>query len=200
MKIVLATRNQGKVRELSSLLGELPVQLLSLAEIADAPEVVEDRPTLWENARKKAWTLHLHSGLPALADDSGLVVDALDGAPGVHSARFAGENATDADNRALLLEQLVNVTRRTARFRTVIALAEARQIVYFEGTCEGHIEDEERGAFGFGYDSLFVPEGHAQTFAEMSGAEKNAISHRGRALRLVVGYLRSRIASQADAL
>ena len=193
MQLVLATRNQGKVAEMRALLGGLPIRLLSAAELPGAPDVEEDAPDLEGNARKKAEALHAHTGLPALADDTGLEVEALDGRPGVHSARFAGPGADDAANRARLLEELGSQTHRAAQFRTVIALAEADGVRHFEGVCRGRIIAEERGTGGFGYDALFVPEGETRTFAELSKHEKNAISHRGRALRQVAAYLRDRL-------
>ena len=143
---------------------------------------------------KKPKPLHAHTGLPALADDTGLEVGALGGRPGVRSARFAGPHADDAANRARLLRELAGHADRAAQFRTVIALAEGGDVRYFEGVCRGLIIEEERGTGGFGYDALFVPEGEARTFAEMRQEEKNAISHRGRALREVAAYLRDRLA------
>ncbi len=189
-KIILATRNHGKVKEMQALLAGLPVELVSATALPDTPEVEEDAPTLEGNARKKAEALHTHTGLPALADDTGLEVAALDGAPGIHSARYAGLHADDAANRAHLRQALTGQADRRARFRTVVALAEGRQVRFFEGVCEGRIIEEERGAGGFGYDALFVPDGETRTFAEMSAAEKNRISHRGRALHKVAAYLR----------
>ncbi len=194
LKIVLATRNPGKVAEMRTLLANLPVELLSAADVADAPDVDEDAPTLEGNAAKKARALHAHTGLPALADDTGLAVDALGGRPGVHAARYAGPEADAAANRALLLRELAGHPDRAARFRTVVAFAEGDALRYFEGVCPGRILDEERGAGGFGYDALFVPEGHTRTFAELSPHEKNAVSHRGRALRAFAAYLAERLA------
>ncbi|HEX7071926.1 MAG TPA: RdgB/HAM1 family non-canonical purine NTP pyrophosphatase [Rhodothermales bacterium] len=194
MKIVLATGNAGKLRELAALLADLPVDLVSQSDVPGASPVEEDQPTLHGNARKKAWSLHELTGLPSLADDTGLEVDALGGAPGVRSARFAGDGADDAANRALLLNRLADASDRQARFRTVVAFAVDGEVVYFEGTCEGTIGHEERGAGGFGYDALFVPNGYMQTFAEMSDVEKNRISHRGRALQRVRAYLSARLA------
>ena len=192
LTIVLATRNPGKVAEIRALLADVPVALMTAEEIEGAPEVEEDAPTLEGNAAKKAWALHAHTGLPALADDTGLEVDALDGRPGVHSARFAGPAALDVDNRARLRRDLSGVSDRSAQFRTVIAFAEAGTVRYFEGVCKGHILDEERGAHGFGYDALFAPDGETRTFAELTPPEKNALSHRGRALREFAAYLRKR--------
>ena len=190
--IVLATRNPGKVAEIRALLADVPVQLLAAADIEGAPDVDEDAPTLEGNASKKARVLHAHTGLPALADDTGLEVDALGGRPGVHSARYAGPATTDAANRARLRRDLAGASGRAAQFRTVVAFAEAGTVRYFEGVCKGHILDEERGAGVFGYDALFVPEGESRTFAELTPAEKNALSHRGHALRKFVAYLRER--------
>ena len=198
MEIVLATRNPGKVRELRALLARLPVTLRTAASFAGAPEVVEDAPTLEGNARKKALALHRHTGLPALADDTGLEVTALGGRPGVHSARFAGPDADDAANRAKLLRDLAGAADRSARFRTVVAFVEDDEVRLFEGVCPGRILEEERGAGGFGYDALFVPEGETRTFAELTQEEKNAVSHRGRALRKLAAYLRERFGHDTD--
>ncbi len=193
MKIVLATRNPGKVAELRALLADLPVELVSAAEIAGAPEVEEDAPTLEGNARKKAEALHHHTGLPALADDTGLEVDALGGAPGVHSARFAGDEADSEVNCKRLLRELAQAEDRRARFRTVLAFAEGDDVRFFEGVCPGAITAVERGEGGFGYDSVFVPCGETQTFAEMPAVAKNWISHRGRALKEFAAYLHDRL-------
>ena len=194
MKIVLATGNQGKVRELRALLAEIPVELIPLSHLKNAPVVDEDQPTLRGNARKKAWALHEHTGLPALADDSGLEVRALGGEPGIRSARFAGEQADDAANRRHLLERMHQAQDRAARFRTVVALADEGRVLYISGTCHGTILEQERGAGGFGYDPIFLPDGFDITFAEMSDEQKNAISHRGNALAAVRAYLHRKLA------
>lgn len=189
MRLVLATRNPGKVDELRALLAGLPIELVSAAEIEGAPQVEEDAPSLQGNARKKALALHEATGLPALADDTGLEVDALNGRPGVHSARYAGE-AEDAEaNRARLLREMQTVPKRDARFRTVLAFAVGGSVRLFEGVCEGVITMQERGSKGFGYDSIFQPAGGIVTFAEMPTEQKNAISHRRRALDQFVAYL-----------
>jgi len=194
MRIVLATRNSGKLAELHALLADLPVELVSAAEAAPDLEVVEDAPTLEGNARKKALALQERTGLPALADDTGLEVASLGGRPGVHSARYAGPEADDTANRARLLSDLAGHGDRDARFRTVVAFAQPDgEVVLFEGTCEGTIGESERGEKGFGYDALFRPEGEVRTFAEMTREEKNRISHRGRALRAFATYLRERL-------
>ena len=192
MRLVLATRNPGKVAELAARLAGLEVDLTTAAE-AGAPEVEEDAETLRGNAEKKARALYRHTGLPSLADDTGLEVDALDGAPGVHSARFAGPDADADANRRRLLSDLEGASSRAARFRTVLAYADADGVEFFEGVCDGGITTEEFGDAGFGYDSVFNPaDGGERTFAEMTSAEKNAISHRGRALDAFVDWLRER--------
>jgi len=190
VEFVLATRNPGKLAELKALLASFPIVLRATSDFPGAPEVVEDAATLEGNAVRKARALQAYTGLPALADDTGLEVEALDGRPGVHSARFAGPQATDAENRAHLLRALEGVANRRARFRTVLAFAPDAQTLYlFEGICPGYILEVERGEGGFGYDPLFVPEGYTQTFAELSLEEKNRISHRGQALRAFAHFL-----------
>lgn len=192
MTLLLSTRNPGKVAEMRLLLSDLPIALRPVSEMAGAPLVEEDADTLEGNARKKAETLHAFGGLPALADDTGLEVDALGGLPGVRSARFAGLSADDAANRRKLLADMQGVRNRSARFRTVIALADETGTRFFEGVCEGAIIDEERGSKGFGYDRIFAPDGGDRTFAELDAEDKNAISHRGAVLRQLAGYLRDR--------
>lgn len=190
--LLLATRNAGKVSELALRLAPLGIDLRSADDVPGAPDVDEDADTLVGNAVKKAVSLSQHAGRPALADDTGLEVDALGGAPGVRSARFAGEAADDAANRALLLHRLGGRSDRRARFRTVLAYVDGDAVHTFDGLCEGTILDGERGDRGFGYDRVFVPaEGDGRTFAEMSGDEKNRISHRGRALDAFVAWLAS---------
>ena len=185
-EVVVATRNSKKVAEIGRILDGTAVGLRDLGEFPGCPEVEETEDSFEGNALKKAREVAAFTGLPALADDSGLVVDALDGAPGVFSARYAGEDADDMDNNRKLLKELEGVPeeRRTARFVCVIALSVPGGGEHvFEGRVEGRIGHESRGATGFGYDPLFVPEGHERTFAEMSGEEKDSMSHRGRALR-----------------
>lgn len=184
MKLVLATGNAYKVKEIRQLLNVPGLELLTLADIPEAPDVVEDGDTFEANAIKKAVALARHAGLPALADDSGLEVDALDGAPGVYSARYAGPEQDDRANLDRLLEALREREDRAGRFRCVIAYAEPDgETRTVEGACEGAIAREPRGDGGFGYDPVFVPDGYDRTFAEMSADEKHALSHRGRALR-----------------
>jgi len=153
-----------------------------MSSLGNFPQIIESEPSLQGNAIKKAQALFDITGIPTLADDTGLEVDTLNGQPGVHSARFAGENATDEENRALLLDELLGCTNRTARFCSVVAYIDAEGLYLFEGTCEGRIRDGESGSGGFGYDSIFEPEGYDVSFAEMSMESKNEISHRGKAL------------------
>lgn len=195
--LVFATRNQGKVIELRQLLADLDIQVLSLDDLdTPVPEVIEDGDTFAANATKKALTISRATGLPALADDSGLEVDALGGAPGVHSARYAGERAGDYANNQKLRAALQGVPpeRRTARFRSCLALADVagslgEQVVTADGTCEGCILERPRGTGGFGYDPLFyVPELQA-TFAELGVGTKNQRSHRACAMRAMKLHL-----------
>lgn len=186
MILVVATRNRGKLRELEQVMQIQGCELRSLDDWPDLPDVLEDGATFAENAEKKARTVMAATGLLTLADDSGLEVDALRGAPGVYSARYAGEGASDADRIRLLLKNLRNVAPelRTARFRCVMALADPRspdRVELTEGTCEGQILDEPRGHGGFGYDPVFFIKELGVTFAEMPPDQKNRLSHRGQA-------------------
>lgn len=193
-RVVLATANLDKAREIGTVLADAGLDLELVARPVDVAEIEESATTLEANARLKAEALRDATGLPALADDTGLEVDALAGAPGVYSARFAGEQATYADNVALVLELLAGSTRasRTARFRTVLVLAapDGSEVVA-RGSVEGVITTEPRGTNGFGYDPVFAPSGAGgRTFAELAASEKHAISHRGRALRALAARLR----------
>ncbi len=187
-RLVFATRNRGKLAELNALVAPLGLAVVSAAELG-APDVEEDGDTFEANAVKKARVVFEATGLPSIADDTGLEVDALNGAPGVRSARFAGPDCNPADNRKKLLASMANARSRHARFRTVVALVSSSDVVTFEGMCEGVIAETERGSRGFGYDALFVPLGSDRTFAEMESPEKNEISHRGSALRKLRAYL-----------
>lgn len=187
-KLVLATGNQKKLVELQAILQDAGVEILTLDDFPSLPEVEEDGQTMAENAVKKARIVCEFTGLPTLADDSGLEVDALGGRPGVYSARFAGEPADDVRNNAKLLNLMDGVPdeKRAARFRCVIALAVPEGGVRTAtGTVEGRIGHGPRGTGGFGYDPLFTPEGYDQTFAELPGTIKNRISHRSRALTAI---------------
>jgi XTP/dITP diphosphohydrolase len=183
MKLVISTRNPHKLEEISAILDWTSLELLTVGNFPDAPEVVEDGDTFLTNAVKKAVILAKATKNWALADDSGLEVDALGGAPGVYSARYAGEPANYEANNRKLLREMVNAADRRARFRCAIALSDpsgyARTV---EGTCEGVIVPAPRGTSGFGYDPLFQPDGYDQTFAEMDQDLKNNISHRATAL------------------
>ena len=185
MKIVLATHNHDKEIELQHSLRGLGVDICSLTEYPDIGEIEETGTTLLENSLLKARTVHDRTGLPAIADDTGLEIDALDGAPGVYSARFAGPDATYEDNINKLLSVMENVPNdmRTARFRTVISFVDESQELWTEGFIEGSITEDPRGNMGFGYDPVFYVPRLEKTFAELSTAEKNKISHRGLALQ-----------------
>jgi XTP/dITP diphosphohydrolase len=185
--VVAATANPGKLREIAEILDGL-VDLRPRP--ADVPDVVEDAPDLVGNARLKAEAIASATGRAALADDTGLEVHALDGAPGVRSARYAGEHATDDDNVALLLASLRGVDDRRATFHTVAMVVSDHGEIVCHGRCDGTIATEPRGAGGFGYDPVFVPDdGDGRTFAEMGSDEKHRISHRGRALRAMAEAL-----------
>lgn len=187
--IVLATGNLGKVAEIEDLLGSLPVELLSARDIERLPVVIEDQPDLAGNALKKARAWFEILGLPCLADDTGLEVNHLGGAPGVLSARYAGTDGDAEANNAKLLHAMRLASDRSAQFRTVIAFVDGEQERTFEGLCRGSISRDYRGEGGFGYDPVFIPDGYRNSFAEMSKDEKNAVSHRGKAVRKAVDFL-----------
>jgi len=193
-QLVLATNNEHKIKEIRILLKNLPVELLTIRDIPNIPPLVEDGLTFQENALKKAVTVFRHTGLPALADDSGIEVFYLNMRPGVHSARYAGSNATDAQNNEKLLQAMRGVAprRRHAQFRSVIALVDKEVLETTEGVFSGTLGESSRGTNGFGYDPLFIPEGMTKTSAELTDEEKNAISHRGQSLRKMIKVLRIR--------
>lgn len=183
-RLVLATRNAHKTTEIAAMLADT-FDVVDLRAVPGAPEVEETGATFADNAALKANAISAFTGGWALADDSGLETDALKGEPGVHSARFAGANATDAENNALLQRKLAVITGapRTARFRCVLSLSrDGAQVATFDGAVEGIIVDELRGGGGFGYDPMFVPDGYDRSFGELPPETKNAISHRSRAL------------------
>ena len=191
-KLLLATRNQHKKRELQELLTGLEVDVLTLEDLKPLPEVEEDGATFEDNAVTKACETAQHSGWLSLADDSGLEVDALQGRPGVYSARFAGEGASDEANNSKLLELLKDVPddERTARFVCVIAICDPGGALHtVRGECDGTIMRMPSGTGGFGYDPLFVPRGYDQTYAQLSALDKNNISHRGVALKRILPVL-----------
>jgi len=195
LQIVLATHNRGKMKEMSSILAHLPVNLLTLDDFPQIGEIPETGETLKENAFIKAETVHQKTGLPALADDTGLEVDALDGAPGVHSTRYDGETATFEDNCRKMLQEMDGIPseERTARFHTVIAFVSDSGNEWTEGMVEGRILEIKRGDGGFGYDPLFYYPPLKKTFAELNSEQKNNISHRGKALRNFCQILEKRI-------
>jgi XTP/dITP diphosphohydrolase len=185
MHILLATNNQHKVDELSEILAsfDLPITVISQKTWfeGNSPEIDETGSTLEENALLKAQTLHALTSMPVIADDTGLEVLTLGNAPGVHSARYAGEHGNDAANRQKLLHALSDSSDRSARFRTILHFIDGQSSFHVEGICEGHIAHHEIGEHGFGYDSIFIPKGETETFAEMSGERKHSMSHRARA-------------------
>ena len=195
-RLVLATRNRHKVREIAAILAEAgaPVELLGLDGFVASPEVEETGETLEDNALLKAHAGVNHTGLAAAADDTGLFVDALGGAPGVHAARYSGENSTYELNNRKLLAELAGVPaeNRGAKFVCTVAYAAPGVApMLFRGELAGRILEAPRGANGFGYDPLFVPDGWGQTLAEMTAAEKNRISHRNRAFRQLAEHLKN---------
>lgn len=192
-ELLFATHNRHKAEEIGRLL-DGSFRLLTLDDVGVSEEIVEDAETLEGNALLKARFLYLRTGKPCFADDTGLEVSALGGAPGVRTARYAGEECDPEKNMSKLLEALRAETDRWARFRTVVAYVDGKGEEHlFEGVCEGHIAESRRGTEGFGYDPLFEPEGFGgRTFAEMSMEEKNKISHRGRAVSRFVQYVKGR--------
>ena len=195
-ELLVATNNAGKIRELSQLLSDSPLRLRLLSEFEDVAEAEETGTTFTENATLKALYYSAHARLLTLSDDSGLAVDALGGAPGVYSARYAGVHATYAERMARLLGEIeaADGTDRRARFVCVIAVADpsVSTVETFEGVCEGRIAHAPRGTGGFGYDPLFIPDGYEQTFGELPEQVKHTLSHRARALAKAVRHLRAR--------
>ena len=191
MKIVFATNNRHKLEEVRAVLGP-GYELLTPQEVGVTEDIPEEQNTLEGNASQKSHYLYEKTGENCFADDTGLEVEALNGAPGVYSARYAGEEKNSAANMALLLENLKGVTNRNARFRTVISLILDGKEYIFEGEVKGHIVEELHGTGGFGYDPIFVPEGYMKTFAEMTPQEKNSMSHRGRAVEKLARFFRER--------
>lgn len=190
-KLVFASNNAHKLSEIRAILGDR-IEIISLSDLQCHEEIPETADTLEGNALIKARYVWEHYGLYCFADDTGLEVEALGGAPGVYSARFAGEHASFEDNISLLLERLSGVAApRRARFRTVIALIDEYGTHFFEGSVDGEITLERSGDHGFGYDPIFRPEGREETFAQLTEQEKNSMSHRGRAVQKLVRYLQA---------
>lgn len=188
-QLFLASGNPHKIKELQQVLKPLGFDLTSTRDIENAFEVEEDQDSLEGNAMKKARSWFKETGILTMADDTGLEVEALNGEPGVYSARYAGENATYEENVEKLLSELQDEKNRNARFRTVIALVSEFGEHLFKGSCSGQIISERRGEKGFGYDPVFKPSGYEKTFAELDADEKNRISHRGVAVRKLVQFL-----------
>ena len=188
MDLVFATHNANKLKEVSLLLPK-DIRLISLDDLGCHEEIPETETTLEANAQLKADYITKHYGISCFADDTGLIIDALNGAPGVQSARFAGEEKDSEKNMEKVLFELKNITSRTARFKTVIALNLNKKRILFEGVVEGTITKEKQGTQGFGYDPIFIPMGYDQTFAQLPIHIKNKISHRGKALQKLIIYL-----------
>ena len=191
MKLYFATNNIYKLKEVQEVVGD-SFQIESMRSLGINEDIPEDQQTLEGNALQKARFLYDRTGESCFADDTGLEVDALNGAPGVYSARYAGEAKNSLDNMTLLLKNMSGIQHRKARFRTVIALILNGKEYLFEGIVNGTIAEEPRGKAGFGYDPLFVPDGYSTTFAEMDSEAKNAISHRGRAVEKLAAFLLKR--------
>jgi XTP/dITP diphosphohydrolase len=196
MKILIASHNQDKVQEIRSIFKLPELELLTVADLADAPQVIEDGNTLFDNALKKASMLSEFSGLPTIADDTGLEVEALSGKPGWFASRYAGENATYDDNIDKLIQEIAQfpMSQRTARFRTVAIFFHPRLMIAEEGQLEGTILTSRRGTGGFGYDPIFYLPAKDKTLAELSPAEKNALSHRGQAFRRLYQSVQQKLA------
>jgi XTP/dITP diphosphohydrolase len=189
--LFVGTANPKKLQEMKAILGD-GFEVKSFTDLAAPLEVEETEPTLEGNARLKAMSYHVHTGLPCLADDTGLEVEALFGGPGVYSARYAGPGNDPEANIAKLLAALQGVSNRRAQFRTVISWYDGKELRFFEGILKGMIAPEKRGRENFGYDPIFIPEGGSRTLAEMAPEEKNAISHRGLAVRKFATYIHQR--------
>jgi len=190
MTIILASNNKHKVEEIQAILAETDIEIKTLADINFHEDIIEDGDTLEDNAWIKADTIHELTGLNVMADDTGLEVDALDGRPGVHSARYAGPQRDSEDNMNLLIQELSEASSRNAQFRTVIALWLDGRKHQFEGVIRGTIRSQRQGVGGFGYDPIFTPKGFEDSFGVLSSDIKNEISHRGRAVKKVADFLK----------
>lgn len=190
-KLVFATNNRHKLEEISHLAGP-HIHLLSLSDLGFTGDIPEEKETIEGNAAQKAWFIYDRYGINCFADDTGLEIEALNGEPGVYSARYAGENCTFEDNINKVLAAMKGTDNRKARFRTVIALIENRKLVTFLGEIKGFITRQKQGLLGFGYDPVFMPAGYVKTFAEMELAEKNRISHRAIAVQKLIDHLTRR--------
>jgi XTP/dITP diphosphohydrolase len=193
-KVVLATRNKNKIEEIKTILSDLRLEILTLNEFPEIPLLKEEGLTMRDNSLQKAQTVYHHTHVATLADDSGLEVFYLHGRPGVKSARYAGDGATDEENNEKLLGEMRGVPprRRRAQFRAVLTLVGDTSRETTEGICEGNLAESPRGSNGFGYDPIFIPHGYQRTYAELTVEEKNAISHRSKALALMKEILQRR--------
>jgi len=200
MKLLISSNNPDKIKEIRSIFQLPEVELVTLDDIPNTHEIVEDGNTLYENALKKASMLYEFTGLPTISDDTGLEVDALNGRPGIYSARYAGENASYDDNVKKMIDEMQSVPEkdRTARFRTVAVFYHPDLLIHKEGVIEGMILSERRGNGGFGYDPIFYVPGKRRTLAEMNHDEKNAISHRGQAFSRLYKSLLTQLPSITD--
>ena len=188
MKLVFATNNSNKIKEVSNLISN-QIEIINLKDIGCKENIIESENTIIDNAILKANYIKNNYGYDCFADDTGLEVDFLNGRPGVYSKRFAGENSTDELNMEKLLECMKESNNRNARFRTVIALNINNQVITFTGLCEGKILKQRRGNNGFGYDPVFLPKGYNNSFGEMTVIEKNKIAHRSKAVKKLINYL-----------
>ncbi len=199
MKAIISSRNQDKIREIKKILSDLDLQLLSANEYADLPDVIEDQETLLGNAIKKAKEIAKLTGMATISDDTGLFVEGLNGAPGVRSARYAGDDCSYSKNREKVLSRMQGIENRKAAFRTVVVMALPDSgYTYAEGVLEGIITDHETGNQGFGYDSIFMIPEKGKTLAEMSSEEKNSISHRGKAFRKLADQIKILLSGEAE--
>jgi XTP/dITP diphosphohydrolase len=192
MKLLVATKNRHKFEEIKSILSELNIELICAADIEHLPDTIEDRDTIEGNSIKKAREAALFTHIPAIADDTGFFVSALNDEPGVFAARYAGENCSYADNVNKMLKNMEGIGNREARFETVVSLAfpDKKDVITRKGIINGYLLGTQRGHSGFGYDPIFVPEGFDKTFAELSDDEKNQISHRARAFQAILPVLK----------
>lgn len=198
-QILAATKNKGKLEEYKELLKDKQVQILSMNDFDDFPETEEDGKTFEENAEKKALEASNYAGIPAFADDSGLAVEALGGAPGIHSSRYAGPGATDADRVNKLLNELKDEKNRNAKFVCALTIANEGEIIKtFRGEVHGTITESPRGKNGFGYDPVFIPEGFDKTFGELDSSIKDKISHRAVAVKEAVEYIEDELSTIED--
>jgi len=199
MKLLIGSKNKNKIEEIKDILHDLDVEILSALDFTELPDVIEDKPTIKGNAKKKALENAAKMGMLVIADDTGLFVDALDGRPGVYSARYSGEDCSYKDNRDKMLDEMQGKTDRKAHFATVVALASPNEIIAaVRGEVHGTITEAEFGEGGFGYDPIFRADETGETFGEMSSEAKHEISHRARALKKIVPLLKEYLEEMAE--